>query len=89
MSQSFISNETLSELFMELRCQPTDKVRFKIREIINNDLQAGASYPDEIAEEIIEELGIDTFFIPVIIEALKTLYFQNSAKDNDWFPDNN
>lgn len=88
MSHPFITNETLEELFTKLRFAPNRKARLKVREIINSDLQAGATSPDDVAEEIIEFLEIESDFKPDIVEALNELYIFNSKSDFEFFPDN-
>lgn len=89
MPQKFISNEHLDELFTKLRFSPNSKAKNEVRGIINDELQDGATYPDEAAKEIISFLEIDSAdFLTDIIEILKPLFSQNSSIDFDFHPDN-
>jgi len=88
MSLNFITNETLSELFEKLRFQPNQKARLKVREIINNDLQSGATYPEDAAQEIIDYLEIEKEFKADIVDALEVTYKQNQPDDYNFHPDN-
>ena len=87
MNAQFVTTETLNELFAKLRFQPNTKALLKVREIINNDLQSDADYPDDAAKEIVNFLEIDFDYLPDIIEVLKPLYLQDN-KDFNFYPDN-
>lgn len=85
--QNFISQEHLNELFAKLRFSPNSKAFNKVKEIINNDLQADSNYPDDCAEEIIEFLELDIDYKEDIIEVLKPIYIRDE-NEFDFFPDN-
>ncbi len=86
---NYITTETLSALFAAVRFSPNSKTKKEVEFIVNIDLANGATYPDGAAQDIVDYLEINKAFIPSIIDILKETYKQNSAKDFDFYPDNN
>lgn len=78
MKNEFINTELLEELFEKLRFSPNAKAKCVVRGLINDDLQSGESYPDEVAKQIVEFLDLGYEYIPDVVDVLKVLYLQDN-----------